>query len=85
MAEVRYKVVGGFTVAGVAPGGILKVDDEQVNDYGQTRVTDPDSGLWMNVQAAVAGGILEPQSAAARKLAAQAIPEATTHPAGANG
>jgi len=81
MAELRYKHVGILPFAGVTSGAIVKVDDEQVDTYGRVRVVDPAEGdHWVNLQAAVAGGLLEPQSKAATELAETDVPLATTVP-----
>jgi hypothetical protein len=81
MAELRYKHVGILPFAGVSNGTIIKVDDEQVDTYGRVRVVDPSEGEhWVNLQGAVLGGILEPQSKDATALASTPVPLATTVP-----
>jgi hypothetical protein len=78
MAELRYKVCGPLPFAGQLAGAIVKVDDTQVDPYGRVKVVDPDGDQWVNLQASVAGGTLEPQSKDATALAETPVPLATT-------
>lgn len=62
---VRYKVTGPNRVAGEEPGTILKVDADDVDLNGRHLV----NGVRVLLSAAVAGGVLEPQSKAATETA----------------
>lgn len=62
---VRYKVAGQLPFAGEPAGAIVKINSDDVDQYGRHLV----NGERVLLTAAVAAGTLEPQSKAATEAA----------------